>query len=393
MKTVFVLILLALSITYAQEIPPDADPLIVKLYSTDDIEKMVVLDQLCEGYRSDLIQDILNAMSYENDGGTRLSYLETLSCLGYPDLHSDIISFITEFNNLYPPDYSSEEEKNDARIEAGCILLFYNDTTDVSLILNSVYSSTSNTSYIVIKALEQMFEKTPSRTDEVKSLLMSVVENTVMDGDRAYALSVLYDKFGASVTDFLIATLANNSMYAVKMLSARYLIELDYLNSNSLFKQRLTLDQDDKFRYYLGELLLKKYGEPADFVFVKAHLQTEPDQTTREILQMFLSETKPLNPPILFSQKIDKLIQYVNEVYNYSWLTEEYYSIYSSILEPLPALVINEEYSKICAVIQEFLEQVETDKGGNLHKDGYKYLHYYSIYIKEDLQQNFNVCD
>ena len=59
-------------------------------------------------------------------------------------------------------------------------------------------------------------------------------------------------------------------------------------------------------------------------------------------------------------------------------------------LENQKRLIIEEEKCKVIESIDNFLEMVEEHRKAELlTEEGYKYLHYYGTYIKENIENDF----
>lgn len=91
-----------------------------------------------------------------------------------------------------------------------------------------------------------------------------------------------------------------------------------------------------------------------------------------------------------------RLISYTEEMFQYGWIeneeTRDYYiqqltTVYESIEE-------TGEIGEACSIIDErILQQLEQDLAENIiTTEAYKFLYYYTNYIKEEIEKEFGPC-
>jgi hypothetical protein len=83
-------------------------------------------------------------------------------------------------------------------------------------------------------------------------------------------------------------------------------------------------------------------------------------------------------------------------MFGYDWIhnqeTRDYYA--ERLTEVYQSIENTGEISYACSIINErILPQVEQDRAEELiTSEGYKFLHYYTIYIKEEIEEVYGSC-
>lgn len=97
-----------------------------------------------------------------------------------------------------------------------------------------------------------------------------------------------------------------------------------------MLRQRLYEDGHGYNRYEIAEHLLKYYGTPSDYKFVKDYQPNELDVEMKEWIESDLTHFMPIGPidsTISMSKILDTLTSYTNQCYGYEWLKDETYKM------------------------------------------------------------------
>jgi hypothetical protein len=371
-------ILIDLSIIY-----PQAAQLIEYLKDENVLVRRRALEIICRGNHTQYLNEVINNMSNESNGEVLSDYLLTLHCLGHHDI-TLVHDFIDKIDDLFP---DSPLEKNRKRVIASYLLLEYDDTSGVENLLESINNSITDIKFHQLKSLKLMFNKTPDRRDQVKEVLENIVRYTLHGGYRNIALNYLYTEFGTGSTNFIIDVLQNNSDFAIKMSSADLLVEMKYPGGNALFKNRLLVDPDREFRLDLVEILLKDYGEPSDLKFVLDYIPSETEPISVKLMKLNISDFKPQHLENQTYELITKLLNYPDILLDYEWIADtNMRDKYLSLAEQIQIYYKEENFHSLCESLDEFISEVQYDYSEKyLSKEGYKFLYYTAVYVKEDV--------
>jgi len=150
-------------------------------------------------------------------------------------------------------------------------------------------------------------------------------------------------------------------------------------------------------RIGIADSLLFRFGEPSDLKAVIDHQPNDPDETAKSLMGYSINEFIPPKPDSLNCYELcEKLISYTGELFQYGWIrneeTRDYYV--QQLAEVNKSIEITGEINDACVIIKDqIIPQVERDlKDELISEEGYKFLHYYTIYIKEDIEEEFGAC-
>ncbi|MFI5237187.1 MAG: hypothetical protein ACHQLA_04555, partial [Ignavibacteriales bacterium] len=157
----------------------------------------------------------------------------------------------------------------------------------------------------------------------------------------------------------------------------------------------LSLDQDAILRANISDSLLLKCGEPNDLKTVIDYQPTEPDADVKTWMQFAIDEFIPPKPATLnWNGLTTRLIDYTGEMYGYGWIADtETRDYYRSRLNSLKMEIQAGDMGQACSSVNTLLAKMEQDlEESAITIEGYKFLHYYTIYIKEEMEQMFGAC-
>jgi hypothetical protein len=213
---------------------------------------------------------------------------------------------------------------------------------------------------------------------------------------RSLVLDRLAVNFGTQVIEVILDKVYNEQEWILRSTALKSLLNINYLNSRSVFYERLQDDPHRDIRWEISDSLLCYFGEPQDLKKILDYYPNEPDSIVRKYMQHSANVFIPPKPHILnWSGMITKLIAYTNEMFTYEWIvntqTRDYYI---SKLDLLKIQIESRRYKDACTTLNnDLLARIETDLGvNNITIEGYKFLHYYCVYLKEDFTQTLYPC-
>jgi len=195
----------------------------------------------------------------------------------------------------------------------------------------------------------------------------------------------------------LVDKFVNSDDLPTKMMALEHLCINNYSDLNLLLKQQLELEEEMSLRIDIADSLLFRFGEPSDLKAVIDQQPNDPDETARSLMGYSINKFIPQKPDSLdYYELCEKLISYTDEMLQYGWIqneeTREYYV--QQLAEVNKSIESTGEINEACIIINDqIILQVERDlKDELITEEGYKFLHYYTIYIKEDIEGNFGLC-
>jgi hypothetical protein len=284
----------------------------------------------------------------------------------------------------------------EAKVFATTILVYIGDFSTVNYAFEKLNQDEITTDdALAFHLLPYIMDQVPSYKDEAKNILLGLLNN---DDEyfRYYALLYLAEEFGKEMNSELVNKLVNDNDLPTRFLALEYLFKQKYAGLNSLLKTQLIQDRTGVFRITIADSLLQKFGEPSDLKAVIDYQPNEPDETARSLMGYAIEDFIPPKPDTLNWQGMTtKLLSYTNELLEYSWIkNEERQDYYIQKLIVVNEALLKNESEEACAIINEqILPKAEQDlKGGLITAEGDKFLHYYTIYIKEEIEKEFGSC-
>ncbi|AFN75615.1 hypothetical protein MROS_2385 [Melioribacter roseus P3M-2] len=158
---------------------------------------------------------------------------------------------------------------------------------------------------------------------------------------------------------------------------------------NKALREQLPKEINKINKIWGARILLRRYGSPTDYNIVKETMEKETDSETKKSLQIELKDYRTPRPDSGETPQsmIDSLISYNNQCYELGWLSYEWvWNINKTQLENA-RLMLNTGYPSSTAIILQAYENwVNTAKGyGWINEDAYRFLYYYSVYLRERL--------
>jgi hypothetical protein len=383
MKTLFItLYIFFCSITIAQSYQWCVDSLYSENYGTKISAIRCVNDFEPEGATEVILELIENQQPY-----LQIQFLNALYTLGYEEVSTQAHNLILradEFAN--DPEYPWDPL--DAKVFATAILIYKGDYTTIEYVFEQLNQGDITESVaLAFQMLTYIMNNVPSYKEEAKNILVGALNN---DDEyfRYYALSYLAEEFGEEMNSELVDKFVNDSDLPIRTLALEHLCINNYSELNSLLKQQLEMEVEPSLRIDIADSLLIRFGEPSDLKTVIDYQPNEPDETARPLMGYSIDDFIPPKPATLNCQgMITRLVSYTTEMFTYGWITNtKTRDYYISTLNLLNSQLERRLYAEACATLNvKLLERIETDLAANkITTEGYKFLHYYCVYIKEE---------
>ena len=398
-----IILLLLLSITsenIAQEISlKDKQRIISHLDSTDVFGAInTIIEYKISEAREKVEQVFWNSNFDKPD---QLQLLDILFMFDSPLTESYALAYIDTLNNL-PTDYTGIDPLFLKAMAAG-ILLKEGNSSKVQLIFDYIDEDSSNITFPTVTWLPYIIKNASEYEQRAKELLINILDNSDWDLERVTSLMSLYEIYGSEMKPLLINMFEEdgsptNKKTVLDTLVANFKSE----ELHNLLKDRLVADTSSYIRYNIVKKLLDDFGTPADLMYVINYQPTEPHETARGIMLHSIQGFIPPRPDIFVFSMIDTLRSYAEQLYQYQWITDsKAYKAYllllkeqkneSDTLQAAKAYLSNINLL-IARVQSDFSCETVTEDGstttGNLITEaGYKFMYYYSIYIKDNLRK------
>ena len=373
------------------------EDLINDLYSKNALDVMSAIYTIVE-------EDIYEALPAINEvfdsqpPFLQISFLNAMLDLNDPQVEAkafEVISRADSFAN-YDPLLSYDPLK--AKVEATFVLIHKQNYSTVNYIFDIIerdgISKIDPTAFV---SLDIILNNVPAFEIKTKDILIQIWDNGKDDSHRYFSMWSLCEKYGVEMQSRIIYSFQNDIDLPTRFLALEYLFKQKYAGLNSLLKTQLIQDRTGVFRTAIADSLLQKFGEPSDLKAVIDYQPNEPDETARSLMGYAIDDFIPPKPDSLnWSGLVTKLLSYTDELFQYGWIkNEETRNYYIHKLNAVNKAIENDSpTAEACIIINEqMLPQVEQDlKTELITTEGYKYLHYYTINIKDEIEKEFGAC-
>ena len=215
---------------------------------------------------------------------------------------------------------------------------------------------------------------------------------------RSLVLDHLAASYGSRIVDLILDKAYNEQEWILRSTALKSLLNINYENSRSVFYERLQDDPNRDVRWEIADSVLCHWGEPQDLKKILNYYPNEPDPVVKKDMQYY--STRVFIPPkpegLSYNDLFFRLISYTDELFQYGWIeNEETRDYYIQKLNAVKESIENNNATaEACTIINEqLLPKAEQDlKGELITTEGYKFLHYYTIYIKEEIEKEFGSC-
>lgn len=372
----------------------NVEELIQQLYSDVHWENIVAVDEIIYFNIEEAFYAI-DELYDQKPPIVQSRFLEALQLFGDPLLYDRLIDYIDRaddfINEEFPLDPLTE------KVNATYLLFTIEQYQTYNYIFEIIdRDGINDLSPTAFNSLDIILNNVPSAENQAKNILISIWENSTNNIYRSLSQFFLVKKYGAEMLDRVLTSFTEDEYLPIRISALEHLSSFNYSELNSLLKTRLIIDPSSMFRDDIADTLLEKFGEPSDLKAVLDYQPTEPDETTRSLMGTAIENFIPPKPGNLsLLAHIEKLISYTDELYEYQWiLPDDIFSYYIDKLNELRAYIEEENYEIACTLITEtLLPQIEQDMLDEVITiEGYKFLHYHSIYIKEKIEDLIGTC-
>ncbi|MBI5661782.1 MAG: hypothetical protein HZC46_06525 [Ignavibacterium album] len=320
--------------------------------------------------------------------------LLALEGLGYNDISSLAENFLERIDGMISDAYVDVLE---SKVIATRILIRHNNFSSFNFLNQIVDRDRPNLTFETVYCLLQVLTTGTQYTEYAKTELINLVFNANEYLLRAATLKGLAKHPDREVLNMLISVSQNNADWSLRNIASQILLT-DYYNTQQELLRSLTSSDPEKTnRLTLNRRLLSDWGLPADLFTITENLQKETDHDVITGLNYLIQNFIPPKPDTLgYYDLCIRLISYTDEMFGYDWIhnqeTRDYYA--ERLTEVYQSIENTGEISYACSIINErILPQVEQDRAEELiTSEGYKFLHYYTIYIKEEIEEEYGSC-
>ena len=389
MKTIIRLVLISLLSfnIYSQVSPEDLDN---QLYSV----RLNTLDRIVRGKSVEFIPEIQSRLFDQTTLTMQFAFLDALSKLKDTNIEQWTIKFIENADNFQYPD----DDPLYYKVLATGILFDIGNYSTVQYLFDLLNRDRDLVNPSSLVLLKTTIINIPGRSEEATEELVRIFNNANIDGMfRNVALDILYDTDYTDILNLALVAAVNDQSPVIRDNANRILKTKNYSGLHNLYVQQLSIDPEPTIRSRYATSLLTLYGEPSDLKMVIDYLPNETDTTNRSWVSLAVDNFIPPKPDTLNWQgMITKLLSYTDELFQYGWIkneeTRDYYI--QKLSAASEAIENNNPTVEACTIINEqLLPQAEQDlKEQLITIEGYKFLHYYTIYIKEEIENEFGPC-
>ena len=360
-----------------------------QLYSV----RLNALDRIVREKSVDFIPDIKARLFEQPDLTMQFAFLDALAKLYDPEVEQLTLSFIQQSDNFQYP-----EDPLFYKVQATEILFDLNNYSTIQYVFDLLNRDKDRVDAISLTLLKRTIMNIPERIVEATEGLVRIFNNQNIDGlFRNDALDILFDTDYTDILDLALPAVISDESPLIRDTANRILKTKNYSGLHNLYIQQLSIDPEPtiRSRYATSSLIL--YGEPSDLKIVIDYLPNESDETIRSWVKLTVDDFVPPKPDTLNWQgMIAKLLSYTDEMFQYGWIknekTRDYYI--QKLNAANEAIENNNSTAEVCTIINEqILPQVEQDlKKQLITTEGYKFLHHYTIYIKDEIEKEFGSC-
>ena len=367
----------------------DKQHIINDLYSPDEIVVWAALEDIEANRIGEAIPIIIDLIPIKHPT-TQLRFLEVLQFFNYEGLIDLVYEFIgraDSFNNIDPP-----FDPLRAKIRATLLLFYLGDFNTYEYVFQVINRSKPAVANEAIYLLPFIYENVPtSSNDAYNELLYGYLNSPVGSDVKYFCLENLNKLSPSNFNANLINQFTQSDIFENRIQALRLLCRNRIQGLNQILINQLSKEVEGSIRITIADSLLVLYGSPSDLKAVIDHLPNETNSTAHSIMRFEIREFIPPRPIEPTVQMIENLISYTTQLFQYSWIKDSTnYKSYLSELEKQKKFYIEKDEDNLNDSIEHFLELVEGHhKPELLTEEGYKYLHYYETYIKENVDEEF----
>lgn len=392
MKKILIIILLVVSL---KSLAQNSQDCVDSLYSQDYFTKLFAVECVTE-LKIHEASNVLSELLENQQPYLQMQFLNALYTLNDPNIIIKAHALISRADTFdLHPEYPYDPL--DAKVFATAILVYKGDFSTINYVFEQLHRNEITVEdALSIHLLPYIIRGVPSYRDEVKSILLSQLNNT-SEEIRYYSISYLAEEFGEEMNQELVNKFINDSDLPIKLKVLEYLCINGYSNLNLLLMDQLTLEEEPTLRKDIADTLLLKFGNPSDFKTVKDYQPNEPDETARSLMGFAIREFIPTRPnaSITVLNMISNLVNITDTLFNYTWLGDFTFanSLKSKLNQAKTFLLSGDSLS--CAIqVKTFQDDVDAVYKDSLNLDprfvtveGWKFLYWNAQYILDRLPE------
>ncbi len=315
-------------------------------------------------------------------------FLWILAGANAPGTSDKIYDFINRADNFSNEPYRIDPLE--AKVDATKALFMLKDYKTYQFVFEIIErEGVSNISSYYLDLTADIMNNVPAAEEKAKNILINALTNSD-DRIRYFAISYLVEKYGDSFNDQLIKSFTSDKDLPVKIISFEYLCNFNYPHLHDLLIQRLVVEESKHIRLNIADTLLTRYGHPADLKLVMDYQPKEPDETIKSLMHFSIKGFIPPKPNTELPVILDSLISFIKQIKQYGWLSDSLAESYSNRLDLLKNSA--DDYEEFLSRLDLLINKTIADKDQNIiTQEAYKFIYYYSIYMKEKIDEGIRV--
>ena len=324
----------------------------------------------------------------------QFSFLDALANLQDLEIEQWTLSFIETADNFQYP-----EDPLFYKVQATEILFSIDNFSSVEYVFDLLNRDPNFVDQTCLTLMKEIIVlNLPQWNSEATAELVRIFNSVNIDNSfRNSSLRILYETNYNDILNLSLSAVLNDVYPEIRFYANGILNESNYPGLHDLYVQQLSAESEAYIRSTYATSLLILFGKPSDLKLIIDYQPGEPDKISREFVAITIEDFIPPKADSLsYNDLCEKLISYTEEIFQYGWIrnenTRDYYV--QRLTELTNSIKSTGENSEACSIINEqIIPQVEQDmKDKLITKEGYKFLYYYSIYIKEEIEEEFDPC-
>jgi hypothetical protein len=356
------------------------------LDSPDWGNRINALETMAEEEMVDCIPEIHQRIFNQPSMILRYFFLRGLAELNDPDIEYWALAFIDSADNFEDPLESANSLQY--KVDATKILFDVGNYSTVQYVFDLLNEDLDRVHITALVLLNEIILNVPAYAVSAESELVRILNNYEIGSMiRIRALNFLDERNYSNIIDECLNAVLNDPVPSIRHAANAILRRRNY-DVHSLYLQQLFIETDPVIRSKYATVLLHYFGEPLDLKAVIDFYPSETDTTMHWFVGYEIDNFIPPKPASLNWQgMITRLVSYTSEMFTYGWITHaKTRDYYISTLNLLNSQLERRLYTEACATLNiKLLERIEADLAANkITTEGYKFLHYYCVYIKEE---------
>lgn len=365
-----------------------AQSLLERLDSPDYSVRLKALIEIRDNHLTEYIDDLVERTFTQPILTLNYYVLDVLFRLEYRDaiMIHQFIDSCDQFPKENPLYY---------KVKASELLINMDDFTTVDYVFEYVDKDPVKNGQGLIPVLTKIALELPQHSQAIKNLLINIKDNSEFFQDRRKALKYLILILGEmNLQNEILNSVINDPSADVRNFAMAH---YNFPDRKNILKQQIANDSDSYQRINFSEIYLEEFAEPEDLKFIKEYSIIEPDEYVKESLTNLFYGFSPSKPDTLtWSALITRLISYNDEMYQYGWIVNEETRNYyiEQLTQVFESITNTGENDEACERINaKILPRAEQDLQEELiTTEAYKFLYYYTLYIKEEIEKEFGAC-